>query len=660
MDRRRPSPPTSRAARRRPRAWLEKSDRELVALARGVGALRLGLGDGLGQLQRIGAYLDLGFPTLGAYSLERLGRRARWAEDTERTARRLADLPLARHAVATGDLSWSMGDLLSRHATPLTEAALVDDAQRSTFRAMRAQLAEAKAEAEAGGEGAGAETAETPETTNPHPDEAEEPRRHSLCLTVETDVALAFEMTRTWVKARGGSASPDALVEALLAEAISTLQARHPALALPYELDDDERALADAWRDQVAQWRREAERECEQRIPGHGGEDNYEEGFVAKLSEAIEAAVAHTQPAEPPRDPHALDAHLRDLAHRLDRRDSALGELALEFWEADGWRHLGYASIGQYVRERLGLSRASLDARMTLARRVRRLPQVAAALDAGVIGTESGMLVARIAQPRTVQAWLTRATRRTVKHLREEVEAVESIARIEGQVGLGPEPPDEEVIAEYLEIQRAILDGRFARTIVNGTSGGRQMSTQMSGDAEVAQPRGDAEVLEPATEPSADDEPLRPGAGRVALRFWLGEDLIRLWQAVQAMFRKSAEPGPFEAFLIRSFWHTWLVEGPDNDVAYGQIYRRDLHRCSSPVCSRRDVTPHHLYFRGRGGGDEDDNITSLCVICHLDLVHGGRMEATPPADHIRWTLGRQPLIVVDGRQRVHVGDKSAA
>ncbi len=651
MKRRAAQSPTSRAARRRPRSWLEKSDRNLVALARGVGALRLGLGDGLGQLQRTGAYLDLGFPTLGAYSLERLGRRARWAEDTERTAGRLADLPLTRQAVATGDLSWSMGDLLSRYATPQTEAALVDDAKRLTFRAMRTQLAEAKAaEAKAAEDGHAEDGHAEVKPLGTSEDQDDEPKRRSLCLTVETDVALAFEMTRTWVKAHSGSVSADAFVEALLAEAITTLQARHPDLALPYELSDDERELADAWREQVATWSREAELECEPRIPGHGGEDAYDEGFLARLVDAIEVAVAGTQTLDPPRDPHALDTHLRDIARQLNRRDTALGELALEFWEADGWRHLGYATVGQYVRERLGLSRASLDARMTLARRARRLPQVVAALDAGVIGNQSAMLVARIAQPRTVQAWLTRATRRTVKHLREEVEAVESIARIEGSVGLGPEPPNEATMAQYLEIQRTILDGRFARTIVNPA----EASTQMSGATE---DDTNAPHTDRQSDPSIDDEPLRPGAGRVALRLWLRDDLIRLWQTVQAMFRKSAEAGPFEAFLIRSFWHTWLREDPDGDPAYGQIYRRDLHRCASPICSGRDVTPHHLRFRSRGGGEEDSNLISLCVTCHLEVLHGGRLKAEPPADHIRWTLGRQPqsqwVVIVDGRQMRH-------
>ena len=51
------------------------------------------------------------------------------------------------------------------------------------------------------------------------------------------------------------------------------------------------------------------------------------------------------------------------------------------------------------------------------------------------------------------------------------------------------------------------------------------------------------------------------------------------------------------------------------------------------------------------GGDEDADVVGLWVACHLELVHLGRLAAAPPAEHVRWTLGRRPLLVVDGRER---------
>jgi hypothetical protein len=89
-------------------------------------------------------------------------------------------------------------------------------------------------------------------------------------------------------------------------------------------------------------------------------------------------------------------------------------------------------------------------------------------------------------------------------------------------------------------------------------------------------------------------------------------------------------------------------------VAYDHIYIRDRYRCSSPVCNRRDVTPHHLQFRSAGGSDDDANVAAVCTWCHLFGVHGGRIRAEGIAERIHWELGAadHPCLVVDGRERV--------
>ncbi len=45
------------------------------------------------------------------------------------------------------------------------------------------------------------------------------------------------------------------------------------------------------------------------------------------------------------------------------------------------------------------------------------------------------------------------------------------------------------------------------------------------------------------------------------------------------------------------------------------------------------MTPHHIRFRSRGGGDEPSNLVSLCDKCHLSLVHGGHLTVTGLAPH---------------------------
>lgn len=64
------------------------------------------------------------------------------------------------------------------------------------------------------------------------------------------------------------------------------------------------------------------------------------------------------------------------------------------------------------------------------------------------------------------------------------------------------------------------------------------------------------------------------------------------------------------------------------------------------------MTPHHIVFRSAGGGEETSNVLSLCVACHLELVHGGKMAVTGLAEEARFELGRQAVVVVTGRERL--------
>ncbi|TNF28333.1 MAG: HNH endonuclease [Deltaproteobacteria bacterium] len=430
----------------------------------------MAIGEGLAALVRTGGVGELGFPDLGAYSFERLGRRRRWAEDTARVAERLAVLTLTRHAVARGEVGWSMAELLARAATPETEAELLALARTLTVRGMRAALAEARAAADAEDEGEGA-----PE--NDAPEDPEDERR-TLQITVDRLTAWAYEATRRFLHAQTGASSDDALVEALLAEAMSTLQTRHPELML--RLDGCGRA--DAWRQQ-----RELERRLEALVAEEAfGAANDLPDLAERVVDAIDAAARDLP--DPPRDPIALDRHLRDVNARLQRRDRRLGALARRLWDADGWRHLGYAGPAQYANERLGCSLASIKARMTL---------------------------------------------------------------------------------DGLDLLPEVLRGALAG----------------------------------AVEPVGDGRRVRDA-------------------------------------------------GDQARVAYQDVYERERFRCASPVCEHRDLTPHHLVFRSRGGGEGRENLVGLCVRCHLELLHQGRLRAEPPAQHVRWTLGRSDLLVVEGRRRL--------
>jgi hypothetical protein len=414
-----------RSVLRLPRRDLSAIDRELARLGRGAGTLRLRLGEVLDQLAVQGGHHALGFSSLAAYALERCERSGRWAIESRTVARRLGELRRLRAALRSGELSWSMVELVSRHASVDSEAALVEQARSCTVRQMREALKVGGSEDEA--------------------DEAEPPMR-TLTVTLPAEDAWAFECSRLLVEhLEGGKASTDMVMTALLAEGEITLQGMVAAGARDGgERSEDQAARAAKWLEELARYRAEAEVRCEPRIPRGGlGEQGWQREGAQMVDE----------------DPIALDRCIRSLARELAERELALGSAAVRLFEANGWRRLGYATAGQYARERVGLSYSALKSHMTLARRSVREPAVRDALDAGRIGREAALLVGRVATPKTALAWVARAEQRTIKHLHEEVRAAELIARMTacGEV----EPPDDELLTVVQEIESAVVSGRI-------------------------------------------------------------------------------------------------------------------------------------------------------------------------------------------------------
>ncbi len=347
-------------------------------------------------------------------------------------------------------------------------------------------------------------------------------------------------------------------------------------------------------------------------------------------------------------------------AGRWRLTNASYRSVLLRFHRADGWRRLGYATESQYARERLGMSRSSLLGRRGLALRLERLPVVAAALRHGLIGVEVALQVVRIATPETEAAWLEHARRRTVKHLREEVSAALVAVRISGQVECGP--PAERAMDAFHELERAVVSGKLGEPPAVGVTADRDDAHGFDGGADGAAWRVMLASLQRWLAGGVQMSAATVGsvrrtgasAGRVKLRLRMSRHLYDWWRGLEACARRWLPRSvSWIRFLCLSMWraHRHLLGA---DVAYGGIYVRDRYRCTSPVCCRRDVTPHHVQFRSAGGSDATSNVVAVCAWCHLLGIHGGRIRATGSAGHLRWELGRreQPCVVVEGRQRV--------
>jgi hypothetical protein len=407
-------------------------------------------------------------------------------------------------------------------------------------------------------------------------------QRVAITTTVDRIDAWAFERTRLMVEAVGARRGDEA-IEAMLAEGLTEMLARDPDIDLPA-------GITGSLERETRAFRRE----------------------LAAIHEGAEAALDTLRMRDPvargpedeiawPDDVIGIDARLRQAARALAWRDLELAELARQAVELGVWQALRYRSFDHYCRERIGLSPSSMAARVAFARRMGGLGAIADALADGRIGWEAASAIARVAGPRNVSDWIARAEVRTVKILREEIDAVDITARAEGVPVSALGPPDPETVEQFHALERSVIAAI--------TGGASDDVPQMSG-----------------TEPA--------GVGTTTLRFSVSEETAAFWRALERLHASPHES--FVAFLVRATMKSWVGAMPAA-VEYADVYLRDRWRCASPVCRSHSVTPHHVRFRSHGGGDERSNLVSLCPRCHLELVHEGRMTVRGLAPHaLEW------------------------
>jgi hypothetical protein len=412
-------------------------------------------------------------------------------------------------------------------------------------------------------------------------------------------------------------------VEALVAEASTSLFERLPKGVFDLEDLAPQCDAQKAWNRQLAAWRLEAERLCEPRIP------RWTDGEAGASIES--AALDFSGPAE------SIDAALRRISGAIREREVRIGELAESLWAANGWRRLGYATDAQYASERLGMAISSVNDKRLLVRQLRRLPHLAKAVRDGAVGYEAARVVSGVATTETDAAWTQRAVDRTIVHLREDVAVAEHLARVgRGSIILPPEP---DAVTAWLALRSCVITGAVFRDFEASQTALRSASA----------PADLVESLRIAFATARHLPPHLRSKGRETIRLRVAPDIRSLYRGLERLYlRHGPATGSFLRFACLSVIEQWAHERPDYE--YAQIYLRDGLRCTNPVCSRRDVTPHHNRFRSRGGGDEDTNLTSLCVWCHLQGVHQGRLEVTGEAPALKWRIAGHT--VVDGRTRL--------
>lgn len=592
-------------------------DHALVRCALSESQLRLRMGELLDALFITRGHHELGFSSIDAYVEERAGENARWGQESRAVARRLRErgLRYLRGALSSGLVSWSMAELLSRHADEGSEVELIRGSLGRTVRSMQIELGAVGAR-------------EARHAASDAQQDSERRARHRWVTRGELAMLHTSRMLVSYLS--GAQASDESLMTALLGEAESGLASMRERLESrpgndPHSVEE---------RVQAARHALEGLATATEIHPNHGVASDTTQSMPVCGPDRASVALSPREAGVVPRSPHTLDRAISGLAVERASRDLEFAELARAFLGRRLWRGLGFESAEHYADARPGFCLSSLEHKATLARHLVRHPALGEALRSGRLGTQSALLLGRAlgraAEPELTQAWIERAQSTTYGYLREEVNLV--LMGLSFDPSASRWPPGAEEIEAARAIERKVQSGELFRSMLGAHSLGPQTSVCLGSIEEVGSSLG----------------------GRAPpVRLHLPDELFHHWGAIESEFHALlGSEAPFVAFLCTNLWLTWLPYLEAWEDKWADVYRRDLHRCQNPVCRRRDVSPHHVVFQAHGGGDEPENVVSLCSWCHLRGVHEERIRVSGRVSQLRWTIGRQPVLEVRGRKLI--------
>jgi len=114
---------------------------------------------------------------------------------------------------------------------------------------------------------------------------------------------------------------------------------------------------------------------------------------------------------------YEVDRWLRVLGRQEGLCRSAFGRLAAVFLRQQAQHRLGFGRVGDYARERLGISGRELQTAARVVTALTTLPHLASAFDAGELSWTQLRILVTVATPATEDHWLDLARGRTVRAL---------------------------------------------------------------------------------------------------------------------------------------------------------------------------------------------------------------------------------------------------
>jgi len=627
-------------------------DAALVAQVRGAAPLRRALAAIAGRIVASEAWAELGYARLSDYVRERAGLTAGFLHELARVDAGLRRLPALEATFVGGGIPWTKARLVAGVATAEDEGVWLGAAARLSSDALAREVRAVDARAAA--------------LAAPGPAGAPLGERDAAGALLEPRAGARFRCSGyvraklhrvRWLAQRvaGEALPPWACMDALAGEVASALPPEPEAPAPAAQAAAcRESGLAETAEEAASSRMRAASRSgpagVQIRDEPMGSGDTASEAqpvalppFVAALLEGLEEAT-----------PRELDARLR-RAVRLEQGAAArLGAELLALATTRGFRDLGYGSLDAYARERLGMAASRAKALLAIERGCELSPALRAGWREGRLSWSQAQELLPLVRlghaQRWMGAWVARAQEVTVRRLRDDVEAALASERL-----------------DPAELPALPTEPKGASTSETDPLGAQAVAASVGASFDPAgvqirdEPTGSGRMHPEAATPVSGTEPARSGPGSAAdappdparehdlrelrrIAAWRAEarrgrvdraefrvsgpeDVVAFFRGVVVRVqrllerhhgRPSSECEALDAMCDHALeeWTARLGARSARERRDQAIYERDGWRCTVPGCTRhRGLHAHHLHFRSAGGGDEPENLTTLCALC---------------------------------------------
>ena len=275
------------------------------------------------------------------------------------------------------------------------------------------------------------------------------------------------------------------------------------------------------------------------------------------------------------------------------------------------YRELGYSSVNRYAREALGFSKTRTGDYVQLATKLETLPVVKASVAKGELGYTKAREVVKVADEQNEKAWENEAVKSSRRELEVKVARAKKKAATADQPVLVPEPalpkasPPVRVSVEMTPEQFARYEKLLEALAKMGAVG----------DKADLLLEGLAALTEKAPRGALDGAPFQihihecPACEAATVTTGKGD--LQVDEATKGRAHCDGKV---------------LEKGQRNQATIPPAVRRmvmarDRHRCRTSGCGHtRFLEVHHVVPRARGGGNDSDNLITLCSACHR-LVH---------------------------------------